>query len=876
MKRIIRILSFFLALGLLYFFLDSILLPKGHDTSEPFANYYTLPPKTVDVLTIGSSHVGMNLDTSVLFDEYGIACYNLWSSMQPIWNSYYTLREGLKTQNPDVVVVELFRAIETAEYDEGNSLKNLLGMNAGLNKVLNAFVSFDNSFDAVEAIWGLPNYHDRYDELNEADFKLFRTADQVNTNQLDFDWVGKYSFDIPEYHSVSDTLPIGAKAEKYIYKIIELCKAQDIELLFLIAPYQVTTNDISRFKTIEKIAAEENIPVLNLLKEQEKYGINPQTDFVDAAHLNTSGLPKMARAVGDYLVENYSLQDRRKDVQHLWYGKQTCKEVQADYALDTAFCGDGVARYIDTDMRLYENKYASWTIRMKVEKDVVDDDGIYVSCYDESINAGLLVKQHGENALWVKFGSHAGVEVSFMHGELMLTVVKDVDTYTIYADGELIAKDIESQSPSHAGTVLIGCQEKQPAGEKFRFSQTSVMNLEIFNRIIDTNKIVGWIPQKLTKTQMPFGFGSDKASLVYTLSEQFMGNDSLYVQDKYIDTNMALYEEEGSRFTLLTRVTPGALSADNVFLSCFAEEENKWRGLLLRQEQNDELTLLMGEIYNLKIPCKNGMPVDIAIVKDTKYYTVYVNGMVMLDRVEISCSPYGGNLLIGCQETVQGEKIRYSSSRVNSLNLFSGVMTTDEIIMWDYSDAKLPLEREVASVNYNLESPYVGNGIDRYIDTNVYLYDDAQKAWTLDITIDPDPEAIYAVYVSCFSEEPGFYRGFMLRQDDAGLLNVYLGQLQVVPIRFSQFDEKMRIVVTKENESYGVFCNGQLIEKVQCSSARYDGSLLIGCQEDVHGEKMRFSNVKIEKLSLIDGAIAEEEALKLSVPSMDNNRFGER
>ena len=58
----------------------------------------------IDVLFLGSSHVHCNVNTQLLWDEYGMAAYLMTGAEQPLWNSYYNLKEALKTQKPRLVV----------------------------------------------------------------------------------------------------------------------------------------------------------------------------------------------------------------------------------------------------------------------------------------------------------------------------------------------------------------------------------------------------------------------------------------------------------------------------------------------------------------------------------------------------------------------------------------------------------------------------------------------------------------------------------------------------------------------------------------------------------------------------------------------------
>ena len=68
-------------------------------------------------------------NTAVLYEEYGIAAFDLGGSIQPFWNTYYYLKEALKTQNPKVVAIEAYAATQTDLYsDESRIIKNNFGL----------------------------------------------------------------------------------------------------------------------------------------------------------------------------------------------------------------------------------------------------------------------------------------------------------------------------------------------------------------------------------------------------------------------------------------------------------------------------------------------------------------------------------------------------------------------------------------------------------------------------------------------------------------------------------------------------------------------------------------------------------------------------
>jgi len=96
MRKFLRVVAFLLILVLVYLGVTVVLKPKTTDGIQVMDQYRSLPSDAVDVLFVGSSHVGMNVDNAALLDEYGIASYTCWSGMQTLWGSYYYLREALQ------------------------------------------------------------------------------------------------------------------------------------------------------------------------------------------------------------------------------------------------------------------------------------------------------------------------------------------------------------------------------------------------------------------------------------------------------------------------------------------------------------------------------------------------------------------------------------------------------------------------------------------------------------------------------------------------------------------------------------------------------------------------------------------------------------
>ena len=115
--RVLKTVVFCMLVAAIVVRTSSILRLKGKEYlayyfSEQYREFYNMEKDTVDVLFLGTSHSYCGFSPQDFYDLHGIRSYNLGSSRQGIWLSYYWLKEALKTQKPKIVVKEVHYANE--------------------------------------------------------------------------------------------------------------------------------------------------------------------------------------------------------------------------------------------------------------------------------------------------------------------------------------------------------------------------------------------------------------------------------------------------------------------------------------------------------------------------------------------------------------------------------------------------------------------------------------------------------------------------------------------------------------------------------------------------------------------------------------------
>lgn len=123
MKKWIKFIILLITTGIILFLCERVLLLKSEDGIEQIESFYLQKENTVDVIFMGNSHTYCNINTGVLWDEYGIAGFNLGGAEQPYWNTYYYMKEALKTQKPQLIMLEISAVgINPTDYQPDNWL----------------------------------------------------------------------------------------------------------------------------------------------------------------------------------------------------------------------------------------------------------------------------------------------------------------------------------------------------------------------------------------------------------------------------------------------------------------------------------------------------------------------------------------------------------------------------------------------------------------------------------------------------------------------------------------------------------------------------------------------------------------------------------
>ena len=315
----LHVIAFILFLAILvpsFAFINRVLMPKNTQKNSPWPTtsncnqFYGMEKNSVDVIFIGSSVVINAFSPQQLYNDYGIRSYNLGMEQQSLFVSYYWLREALRFQSPQAVVVDLKFAYPY------NDTYGKLNMTEGLLRKSMDWMRYSPvKRDAIREIHELdpeqselsylfPNirFRSRWTEVNKEDF------DFKNIMHSDLKGFSPLSEPGPE-HYLPDTLsdpearePMTPVMEDYLTRIAELCRENGIKLILTNIPGSNHGDGVHN--TFAEFAEKQDALLVNFCEESVYSQLGADFPVISVFnHANILGAEKMTDYMGKVFTE---------------------------------------------------------------------------------------------------------------------------------------------------------------------------------------------------------------------------------------------------------------------------------------------------------------------------------------------------------------------------------------------------------------------------------------------------------------------------------------------------------------------------------------------------------------------------------------------
>ena len=326
LKFILRIAGFLMLFIIICEYALYVLTPKHDYGICSMVTYYQQPKGTVDVLVLGTSAAYSDINTNILWEEYGLAVYDLCGAEMPYWAIYYYLKEALKTQTPKLILLDAKPSIYSQPYSKSaRVVHSTYGIRSPINRV-GAIIASTRSDNTFRFIAGFPVIHENFVNLQAEDF-IYPT----NNGGRGESWKGYIEKDEvldfiePDVDWDEDPVQMPERQQLYFEKILQLAYNAGIPLLLVGMPTPDYAHDHPYFTGLLTIAEKYNVSLLDYNQPGALPDLDYTLHFADWQHMNIDGAVMLSEQLGKDLLSMYELPDRRGD--SAWSSWQTCTDL---------------------------------------------------------------------------------------------------------------------------------------------------------------------------------------------------------------------------------------------------------------------------------------------------------------------------------------------------------------------------------------------------------------------------------------------------------------------------------------------------------------------------------------------------------------------
>lgn len=334
-KQFFRVISFMTGFAILFIQIQSILVPiwrfapdtlNGEGDTDRYMTFYSLPRNSLDYLTLGASHSYYSLNPMQIYAKYGISGYNLGGSGQSLALSYYWLKEAVKYQQPQIVLLDVssFIYMENS-MNSANIFKGLCYMRPSADKVEAAFLLTESAEEAFQVIVPFLRFHTNWDNLEANNFDKsspdyypmgayirFNKNLYTNKSEIEERFYKQYLLtDQCQIRMKEDAPSITPTTQNAFEQILSLCSDHNIRLLPVKFPTMNWNEE--RSDIVEEFLSLYNLSLIDMTA-MDSLEINYENDTADTGyHVNYWGMTKISDYIADFLNSMNLFTDHRVD-----------------------------------------------------------------------------------------------------------------------------------------------------------------------------------------------------------------------------------------------------------------------------------------------------------------------------------------------------------------------------------------------------------------------------------------------------------------------------------------------------------------------------------------------------------------------------------
>lgn len=331
-KRIVRLLAIVLPVIAYVLFSQEFLFYNLDNNTVRVKQFYQEEENSLDVVLLGASEVYTGFSPAMAYKEFGFTSYPFVLGANPASLCKSQLKEILKTQSPQLIIVEVGGFI----YPDDSLLSNEEKIRRYVDNIpmsqnrIESILEVDYE-DKMSCLIPFIKYHGISTDLKTVKDNFINRMNVLNQNSKikglsTYTKVDDVSQGIIDVSKDDNTLPLTKKSEEYLIDFMDYCKSKGLSnVVFVRFPHPIkkgveSYDCFARSNTVEKMVTASGFRYIAYDKQIQDIGLDYKTDFYDESHLNIYGQQKMTEYFAADLMQRFQLvpkQQSEKNVQ-LW------------------------------------------------------------------------------------------------------------------------------------------------------------------------------------------------------------------------------------------------------------------------------------------------------------------------------------------------------------------------------------------------------------------------------------------------------------------------------------------------------------------------------------------------------------------------------
>ena len=282
-------------------------------------NFYLEEENSLDMVIVGASTAYTDYSAPLAWKEFGITSYSLATNSAPMGLAKSMLKEVRKYQNPKVILIDINGILydDAGETNENNIRRWIDNMKFSKNKIdtINELIPTEQRMNYFVP---LMKYHARWKDIGEC-LEAFNIERENKKDPSHLVVLGDEGMSgMVAQHPIKDVTNYRQKTVMYqksgesLIALLDYCKTENLKnIVFTNMPrfYSSTKmiQEKERFNEAKEKIAEYGYPCIDLDDYVKEIGLDPETDFYNANHLNVYGQRKNTRFLIQKLMETYDL-----------------------------------------------------------------------------------------------------------------------------------------------------------------------------------------------------------------------------------------------------------------------------------------------------------------------------------------------------------------------------------------------------------------------------------------------------------------------------------------------------------------------------------------------------------------------------------------